>query len=227
MLASHFSAMYLFSDAQSCNVVLESTEKYNVLLCVYMQTHQPGSILNVCVFLYFCLFCIFECMCSQPLRSWGSYQNTVCSPWSTGCPSIGWPGLTMLRPVSSSTSCWCGWWFTAAEPWLCLLLLRCPPCRPQPSWATPCSPSSIWLEDLSSALRICGLVRSQINTYIYICREKKRCCSVWDVYTCACFWLPSGLVALSCLLHALGFWGHAAGAVQRKQVPRQHWKHHH
>lgn len=95
-------------------------------------------------------------------RSWGSYQSTVCSPWSMVCPSTGWPDLTRLRTVSCSTSCWCGWWFTAAEPWLCSWLRPCPPCRPQPSWATPCSPCSIWPEDLSSALRICGSVRRQI-----------------------------------------------------------------
>lgn len=85
------------------------------------------------------------------LRSWESYRSTVCSPWCTACPSIGLLASTRLQSVSSSTSCWCGWWCTAAEPWLCSWPLRCPPCRPQPSWATRCSPFSIWLEALSSA----------------------------------------------------------------------------
>lgn len=39
------------------------------------------------------------------------------------------------------------------------------------------------------------------------------------------FCLHSGIMALLCLIHALGFWGHAAGAVQRQQVFRHHCKH--
>lgn len=139
---------------------------------------------NLCIWVY--AFCTF--------RSWGSYQSTVCSPWCMACPSIGWPGLTRLQSVSCSTSCWCGWWCTAAEPWLCLSLLRCPPCRSQPSWAIPCSPSSTWLEVLSSTWRTCGLVRR----WIQLGRrgKKKRCCSGCDAYTCVCFSLLSGLVDL-------------------------------
>lgn len=37
----------------------------------------------------------------------------------------------------------------------------------------------------------------------------------------------SGLVAFLRVIHALGFRGHAAGAVQRQQVPYLYWKHHH
>lgn len=62
-----------------------------------------------------------------------------------------------------------------------------------------------------------------------LCRDREQMEERKDaVFTsvCVCL-LHSGLVAVTHLLHALGFRGYAAGAVQRKQIPHQHRKLHH
>lgn len=55
----------------------------------------------LCIFKYMLLF-LFT------FRFWGSYQNTVCSPWSMVCPPTGWQDLMRHQSASCSTSCCCG-----------------------------------------------------------------------------------------------------------------------